>query len=267
MDRDNGEKTRAQNEMDENSPVRFQPLTDGLGFHPFADGLPYAPAGKTTGTPSSGIGAVSAGRPQFVYPSPAVTAAVQTASRANHIPVPTLPTLGSSVDETVDRIRRELETIHVGRLEQARTDAAKVQSLQSGLRVTYSLGYSIERAFAFLLDSAFNLSICGTVLSTALLSADIDNLQSMSPGAMVTVGVFLFICNWALITAQEVAFGTSIGKRIFGLHLNGDGFECFIRSLFFLPSLLFGGLGIVIAIFDSRKRCWHDRMTKLQPET
>jgi hypothetical protein len=63
-----------------------------------------------------------------------------------------------------------------------------------------------------------------------------------------------------------VAFGTTLGKRIFGMKLDGDGFSCFMRSILFIPSLVFGGLGLWIAIFDSRKRCWHDRVTKLQPE-
>jgi uncharacterized RDD family membrane protein YckC len=260
MNRDTGDEKE--------KPVRFQTLTDGLGFHPFADGLPYAPAGKTGGsassqTPSSGTGAIAAGRPQFVYPSPAVTAAAKTASRAT---LPNLPTLGSTVDETVDRIRRELETIQQDRIDIARTNAANIQSLQAGTRHPHRIGYSIERAFAFLLDSAFNLSICASILSTALLSTDLDNLKDLTPAAMFTVGFFLFACNWALLTAQEVAFGTTIGKRIFGLRLDGNGFECFVRSLFFVPSLFFGGLGIIIAIFDPRKRCWHDRMTKLQPE-
>ncbi|MBS1962246.1 MAG: RDD family protein [Bdellovibrionales bacterium] len=253
-------------------PVRFAPLTDGLGFHPFADGLPYAPAGKSANPsnaslPSApmGTGAVAAGRPQFVYPSPAVTAAAKVASRAT-APVPRLPTMGSSVDETVDRIRRELESIQHDRIDQARANAAEVKALQSGLRHSHGLGYVFERSFAYILDSAFNLSVCASILSTALISTDLDNLNALSSGAMLTVAGFLFLCNWALIAAQEVAFGTTIGKRIFGLRLDGNGFECFIRALFFLPSLFFGGLGLLVALFDARKRCWHDRMTKLQPE-
>lgn len=88
----------------------------------------------------------------------------------------------------------------------------------------------------------------------------------MNTTAIVSVAAFMFLCNWALLAAQEVAFGTTIGKRIFGLHLDGTGFECFMRALFFIPSLLFGGIGVLMAVFDARKRCWHDRMTKLQPE-
>ncbi len=234
--------------------INFKPLTDGLGFHPFADGLPYAPASKSAPkTPATGTGAVAAGRPQFAYPAgPAAS--------------PRGPALPSTpIDTAAEKIRRELESIQAQRLDQARASAARKQDMQAQLVLNYGVGYSFQRAFAYLLDSAFNLSICASILSTALLSTDLENLRDLSPLAIISVGVFLFACNWALLAAQEVAFGTTIGKRIFGLRLRGTGFECFIRALFFLPSLLFGGLGIWIALFDSRKRCWHDRMTKLQP--
>lgn len=222
--------------------INFKPLTDGLGFHPFADGLPYAPANKKP-TSTTGTGAVSAGRPQFSYP---VTSAVRS----------------TPVDVTAEKIRRELEAIQTQRNDQARVMAARVQK---PIEVTYGYSYSFERIFAYLLDSAFNLSICASILSVALISTDLNSIQEISSAAMITVGVFLFICNWALLAAQEVAFGTTIGKRIFGLKLDGTGVQCLIRSLLFLPALLSCGLGILTAVFDSRKRCWHDRMTQIQP--
>ncbi len=232
--------------------VKFQPLTDGLGFHPFADGLPYAPASKSAAK-TSGTGAVAAGRPQFSYPvSPAR--------------MPTAPVIPSTpVETTAEKIRRELESIQVQRLHQAKDAAIRAQESKTRMVIHYGIDYSLQRAFAYLLDSAFNLSICASVLSTALLSTEVQNLRDLSDLALISVSVFLFACNWALLAAQEVAFGTTIGKRIFGLRLHGTGFECFVRSLFFLPSLLLGGLGIWIAIFDARKRCWHDRVTLLQP--
>lgn len=241
--------------------IRFKPLTDGLGFHPFEDGLPYAPASKKQNTPTTGTGATAAGRSQFAYPphSSAPTSAVKQ---------PTLPQMAprsfatTNADITADKIRRELEIIQNQRIEHARATVAKIQQ---PLEIHYGLGYSVERAFAFVLDSAFNLSICASILSTALMSADLDQLKTLTSGAAIVVGIFLFLCNWALLAAQEVAFGTTIGKRIFGLKLNGTGFECFVRSILFVFSLLFGGLGILMAIFDSKKRCWHDRMTKIQP--
>lgn len=41
------------------APIEFKPLSSGLGFHPFSDGLPYAPA-----TPKSSL------PPTFVRPAP-----------------------------------------------------------------------------------------------------------------------------------------------------------------------------------------------------
>jgi hypothetical protein len=256
--------------MDREKEIRFQPLTDGLGFHPFADGLPYAPTSKKPSPPSSpqppsrdssrdyssGSGAVSAGTPRFAYPS---APASPTLPRA---PAPP-PISSSSVDAAAERIRRELESIQSQRLETARKQAHESRPM---LEIRYGLGYTFQRAFAFVLDTAFNLAVCASVLSTALLSTDLANLKTLSPIAATTVGIFLFLCNWALLASQEVAFGTTLGKRIFGMKLDGDGFSCFMRSILFIPSLVFGGLGLWIAIFDSRKRCWHDRVTKLQPE-
>jgi hypothetical protein len=250
--------------MDREKEIRFEPLTDGLGFHPFADGLPYAPTSKKpsvsppSASPapardySAGAGAVSAGQPRFAYPGTPSAPRVQQ---------PSLPSV--SVDTTAERIRRELESIQSQRLENARKIAHESRPM---LEIRYGIGYSFERAFAFVLDSAFNLAVCASVLSTALLSTDLANLKTLSPIAATTVGIFLFLCNWALLASQEVAFGTTLGKRIFGMKLDGDGFACFMRSILFIPSLLLGGIGIWIAVFDSRKRCWHDRVTKLQPE-
>lgn len=239
--------------------IRFKPLTDGLGFHPFEDGLPYAPANAPK--KSSGTGATAAGRPQFAYPTQkSVTPPQYNAPGSS--PTYSSPLPSSPVDATAEKIRRELESIQLQRLDQAR---AMAERAKAPLEVTYGLGYSLVRVFAFLLDSAFNLSICASILSSALLSTEVDNFKSITDPALITVGVFLFLCNWALLAAQEVAFGTTIGKRIFGLKLDGTGVECLIRSLLFLPSILVGGLGIFIAVFDSKKRCWHDRITLIQP--
>ncbi len=222
--------------------IKFKTLTDGLGFHPFEDGLPYAPTKKgfTTGT-----GAVSAGKPQFAFP-----------------PAPQPQFRSSSIDAPAEKIRKELESIQNQRLEQARVMAARKHV---PLEIHYGFSYSLIRVFAYLLDSAFNLSICASILSTALISTEIDTINNLNDPAIITIGVFLFICNWALLSAQEIAFGTTIGKKIFGLKLDGTGVQCLVRAVLFIPSLLFGGLGIFISVFDSKKRCWHDRLTQIQP--
>jgi hypothetical protein len=53
--------------MEEKNKIQFKPLHEGMGFHPFSDGLPYAPESKSKY--SSGSGATSAGRPQFANPA------------------------------------------------------------------------------------------------------------------------------------------------------------------------------------------------------
>jgi hypothetical protein len=241
-------------EQKSNSDIAFKPLTQGLGFHPFADGLPYAPTQNPT--PSQGTGAVSAGKPSFAYPP------VQAQVQATPINTP-----------SIDRIRKELEALAQAR---AKQNAAPASAITTPARPVTSLmiknrplglGYSITRVAAYLIDSAFNLSICAAILSTALVSSDIEALGLYQFKPLFIAGMFLFLCNWSLIAAQEVAFGTSLGKRIFGLRLEGTGMEVFMRAVLFIPSLLFSGLGILIAVFDSRKRCWHDQATQLQPES
>lgn len=238
--------------MAEKDPeIQFKPLTDGLGFHPFADGLPYAPTSKSQ-TPTTGTGAVAAGRPQFV---------TQRAAPIAIHPTPVAP--------AIERIRKELEILSKEKISEptfSRVPPAPVKTYSPQITVRYGIGYSLQRFFAYFIDSAFNLSICAAVLSTALLSADLESFALYNPQAIAIAGLFLFLCNWSLIAAQEVAFGTSLGKKIFGLKLNGTGTEVFVRAILFIPSLVFSGLGLWIAIFDSRKRCWHDRATQIQPE-
>jgi len=87
----------------------------------------------------------------------------------------------------------------------------------------------------------------------------------INPGIVLIAGLFLAFFNWAITTAEEVAFGTSIGKRLFGLAIQGSASAIFLRAFFFLPSTCFGGIGILWALFDRRRRCWHDLVVDLQP--
>src|SRR5579872_1378988 len=54
--------------------IQFKPLSDGLGFHPFANGLPYTPPAKTPRAEripvGMGTGAEVAGKPVFAKPAP-----------------------------------------------------------------------------------------------------------------------------------------------------------------------------------------------------
>jgi hypothetical protein len=87
----------------------------------------------------------------------------------------------------------------------------------------------------------------------------------MNPGIVMISVLFFVLFSWALITAQEIAFGTSVGKRVFGLMINGSTSAIFLRAFFFLPSIGFCGVGLLWSLFDKRKRCWHDVVVNVQP--
>jgi hypothetical protein len=135
----------------------------------------------------------------------------------------------------------------------------------AGLETGYGIGYLFKRAFAYTLDTAFNLALCLAALSAALWKQDLSPELLITPGIVLVACLFLGVFSWAITTAQEVAFGTTIGKRVFGLALQGSTSAIFLRAFFFLPSLCFGGIGLVWSLFDRRKRCWHDLVVDLQP--
>jgi uncharacterized RDD family membrane protein YckC len=255
-----------------NVELNFQPLTEGLGFHPFSDGLPYAPMSKTQtskATPSSGSGAVVAGPASFVPPTrpSAVTAGANAAaaarSQAPRISVPVARSTAPQPQSLLQKSQPQQKTSTTPK--PAVQQRLEVSGLAAQLEPSFGIGYLIKRLFAYLLDTSFNLALCSGALSLALWKQDLSPELLLNPGIVLIAILFLAVFNWAITTAQEVAFGTSIGKRIFGLALNGGTSAVFLRAFFFLPSICFGGLGLIWALFDRRKRCWHDMVVDLQP--
>lgn len=225
------------------SSLNFSPITDGLGFHPFSDGLPYAPvtkASKSIETPrysdqarySTGAGAVAAGAPTFARDVP----------RPARVSVPRSATVSPAAGP-----------------------AAQTQAVAPQVEARYGVLYMLKRVLAYLLDTALNTAICAAALSTVLVRQDLNPETLLSSSVVVLFSLFLVFFNWALVTAQEVAFGTTVGKRIFGLVIRGSTSATFLRAFFFLPSLGFAGLGVLLAVFDRKRRCWHDVVVDLQP--
>lgn len=216
----------AKNMEQKKSEIQFKPITHGLGFHPFSDGLPYAPVVKSS--PPMGSGAVAAGPPRIMAP----------------IVRPKLPYPGIS----------------------QKKEALISESPPPVLAVpSFGLGYLFKRVLAYLLDSTANTMLCILTLGSVYFHQDLDPELLMNPGLVFLISLFLFVFNWALITAQEVAFGTSFGKRTFGLVLKGGSGALFWRSVFFLMSVGFFGMGLLWALFKKNKRCWHDVAVDLQP--
>ena len=130
----------------------------------------------------------------------------------------------------------------------------------------YGFVYLLRRTMAYTVDSCLNIALCIGALSGSLWKQDLSPELLLNPGIILVALLFLCVFNWALVTAQEVAFGTSIGKRLFGLVLHGSTSAVFLRAFFFLPSAGFLGMGLLWALIDSRRRCWHDMVVNVQPQ-
>lgn len=145
----------------------------------------------------------------------------------------------------------------------AKAAAAPVPVLQPV--PTYGFVYLLKRIMAYTIDSTVNLALLAGGLILALWNQDVRVESFMNPSVLFFGVIFGLIFNWALITAQEVIFSTSIGKRIFGLALKGGTGAILLRAFFFIPSLAFCGIGLAWGLFDHQRRCWHDLVGAIQP--
>ena len=229
---------------DDEAPIRFKPLTKGLGFHPFSDGLPYAPMNPKPERPGGGTGmgsgAVAAGPARIA--APVKPRPVQ--------PRPVQPKAGPTGATSAGP---------------ARPVEAVMPAPAAFIVERHGYGYLFKRVIAYLMDSGLNIGLCVAAFGFALKQIGIPYALLRDPEILFLSAVFLAVFNWALITAQEVAFRTSIGKHLFGLSLPGNGPTIFLRAFYFPVSLVFLGLGIFWGLFNRRKRCWHDALADLQP--
>lgn len=242
----------------------FEPLSEGLGFHPFSDGLPYAPLAKTTSTATTGSMASRS------FPSPT---SPSIASGSNKLQMGT----GAMAAGAPMPVMRQTPRISVPVSSAARAQPRKIGVPQKSanpatpiakeiIEHDYGFGYLLKRAFAFTLDSFINMGLCLAAFGSVLWKQGLTPEVLSNSGIILLSALFLLMFNWALITAQEVAFNTSIGKRIFGLVFEGSTIALFLRAIFFLPSLGFCGIGLLWGLFDGKKRCWHDWVAGIQPQ-
>jgi|GEM_PF-764914 len=207
--------------------LSFKPLSEGLGFHPFEEGLPYAPV-----------------NPKKLYPNapPQNTAKFQL-EKALLPKSESLPKTSGPMTET---------------RAQKPTASAHQHTVLNGT-------YVLRRVGAYIFDTLTIGLLAGGVLFFTFPHQDLESFSALDTQDLFLALIFYMSCHWGLITAQEMAFGTSLGKLVFNLRLPGSGFDVLLRSILFLPSLGLGALGIVIGAFDQKKRCWHDRATNIQP--
>jgi hypothetical protein len=199
------------------------------------------------GTPTTGTGAVAAGkptiaptlgmkRPAFVSPAPSPTPAPKV-----NVPI------AKAASQAAAAKREE------------------VLKAQLQAEPKFGFVYLLKRILAYTIDSGINIGLAAASFSLALWNQNLQPDLLLNSGVILVAGLFFFVFSWAIMTAQEIAFGTTLGKRIFGLTLRGSATAIFLRSFFFLPSMGFLGVGLLWGLLDKKKRCWHDLIVNLQP--
>jgi hypothetical protein len=193
----------------QNEKISFKPLHDGMGFHPFSEGLPYAPTAPTV-TPNHqrGTGALSAGTPSFSTPK--TTRQIQQ----------------QNVQSTI----AEKPVIQA-------TSPALTQSI---LR---------KRFFAYLLDTVVHLGFWIAINLIAIFAFQFELDGALLEKNWLGFTLFFIFSQWFFIAMQEMLFENSIGKLFFGLEFKRNRHSFFassllLRSIVFMIGALSAGLGL-----------------------
>jgi hypothetical protein len=256
----------------EKDKIQFKPLHEGMGFHPFSDGLPYAPeskaasagskinpsAARTTSTPM-GTGAMAAGRPQFATarqlkqiqeqhqtpPSliiPGAGPQVPTSGLRHSSPVVTkvTPAAAPKIITTQISPGPRLRTVETKPSTAAEPQPSPVEE-SAILR---------RRVFAYLMDTIIHT---GFWLATNLAALFFFNFQidaEIVQEHLTQFLMFFLVSQWLFIALQEMLFETSIGKAFFNLEFKRNHHSLFLRSIVFMAGTLFFGLGLYARIQD-----------------
>jgi hypothetical protein len=125
--------------------------------------------------------------------------------------------------------------------------------------------YVVKRVFAYGFDMLFGLSLFVGFLF-AWQAWDPHGLaRALNPVSIEVLLVSGLLLHWMMLLVMEVLFLSSPGKKLMGLRLQGSRSAAFLRAFFFVPSVAFAGLGVLWALVDRRKRCWHDHVVDAQP--
>lgn len=225
-------------------PLAFKPITEGLGFHPFSDGLPYAPVTRAQS------------------PHPPVVAAASMA----YVPTPASAPAGAVAAGPARYSIPNQTALVAPALKKSAPTVAQVAPLSAETAVQYTWGYLLKRMAAYTVDTLLNLSVCVLSMGAVFYKQHLPKAVLLSPSVLPFLILFALFFHWALTTAQEVALHTTVGKNLFRLKIDGSVASIFLRAFFFVPSVAFFGTGLLWAAFNREKRCWHDSIVDLQPE-
>jgi len=241
-----------ETEKNTDSELQFKPLSEGLGFHPFSEGLPY--------TSTTGSGAVAAGAPRFVHPERAPkTVIMPSRLTPTSIQTPTIarPAMPAAPQAMPPAFKKPSQTQTLTQITQPET--AKPAEVEA----VYGSSYVAKRVVAYLFDTLFHLLLFvgGIMAATAAFGG---TLVQGSDWMILISLCFVFVHSF-LMTIEEWTFKNTLGKQLLGLRLEGPRSAILIRAIAFPMSLVFLGFGVFWALFDAKHRCWHDLASNVQP--
>jgi hypothetical protein len=122
-----------------------------------------------------------------------------------------------------------------------------------------------KRGVAYFLDTLLYWSLCSALLLVASVLLRVEISQFAAPEFVGLALAFLAVFSWSVIAAQEVVFGTTLGKRLFDLELQGSPFRILLRAIFFVLTFLIAPISAFLALRDPEHRALHDRISGIAP--
>jgi len=185
--------------------IKFKTLHEGVGFHPFSEGLPYAPQSQAQSSHSSPISKTAAPKK-----SPAELMGVGAMSAGT-------PTFVNSAANTAARTTRQIQQ---AQQQQMAAEIAVHQPIPTPKPAAHHFkdpGVIRKRIFAFLLDTTIHLGfwILVNLIAIFALHFEIDSMiLAQNWGSFL---VFFAFSQTVFIGMQNMLFDNSLGKYFFGL--------------------------------------------------
>lgn len=220
--------------MEKETPkkIRFTPIHEGMGFHPFSDGLPYAPASKASvNNKPTNIKTTQNFKPNSRSVSTIGSSSATAAARPQFVTKTYSQPLHSQLNLNPSA------SLNTSKKAQIPTQVIKMNDSRLTLQVLR------KRSFAYLLDMIVH---AGFWLLTNLAALFIFNFQ-IEPEIFAEhipqfIGFFI-LSQWLFISLQEMLFETTLGKAFFNLEFKRNHGSLLFRSMVFMVGVLCFGLG------------------------
>jgi len=244
----------------EKEKIKFKPLHEGMGFHPFSDGLPYAPESKSKAS-STGTGATAAGRPQFVTQTQNVNSRplgtarqLQQQSQPNRSaqmnfqPSQNLaPNLAQSLPQNLrEQVSPSPQSNRSQPITSAQIQAAVLNARPATTEAAELESLLIRRlVFAYLMDTVIHSGFWLATNLTALLFFKFQVDSEILKTNFLQFFLFFSISQWMFIALQEMLFENSVGKVFFNLEFKRNHRSLLLRSIVFMLGAYCLGLGFI----------------------